>query len=1305
MKAKSKIEKSSCTSWQRIVASVVTFVFTIQLCMPAIAGATSILESSLIEAELNTNYLFQRESSSDYQFKSADYLDTNAHQQDVNIETFFERLKQTSKENLPPPIMIPIGVGDITVILPHYPLTKRVGTNFVQSRYIRSQVYAQLGRNLINTQVYGAEQEQISKLYDNAYNYALASGKLFGTSLGLTAAQIPSDMVWPEIRYINGEDVLVPILYLKSSTITAQKVTGDENEFGGNSITLAGLQIDNSDVTFRRNAFLQVAGNLINNQGNLIAEGDLQIIAGGALRNISGIISSEGDLVIGAHSIENRTIVHRYDLGTLQSERFGPIAEINAQGDIFFKTSSDIILLGSVVSAGETIRFEAGGDIYIGSQQITNQAEGSSGSISYQRSTVSHLASKVSASDTIAMIAQGNILIDASEIVSDNGHIELLAGLGITVEDNLDVTQSYRKGKYGKRKIEESVYQTVAIRSILDAGKGIRLHSNFGDITLRAVDITSHEGTEVKATGGGINLLMTTETDHYSYSSIKKGLFTVSTENRGHVIETGVTNSIVGGLAVEALSGVNVEYEGDSSLTMDQQISKLAQMEGLEWMADVRTNTPDVDWTAIELKYEEWNESRTSISPAFAAVISVAMAIATSGASAGWFEAAISAGLASLESQLVISLANGIVNGDIPGAMEDLASTETLKSIGVAMVTAGAVKAIDVKFFGADTNAIAEGKAASEAVLAIDPTNIVGADQAFQLAFDAAIQESTLTIAQQSAQAVTHAAVRAGLESAVYDLDFKDSFVQSLAQQGIDILGQHMAEKIGAAFDHNPQGSPNPLDTALKYIFHAGAGCAIGVATAENSGEQNSSDGCATGAFGAVVGEFVGSVYEERTQSEVEEATVAMEQLLIDFEGDIDQLVQRGYSNLQIKELLRADYGLGALEERVDHLKQQGVNLARFSAALGAFAAGAEASGINIAADTGANAAENNALFLIALAPLLLKAIDAAIIGYDLYQIYKVYEEQGEEAGEAALANYLLESAGAKLLESLFPGGKIAGKIYSKIEHNELVQAIRQLGANSADSFLNLIQANTGSLGDSVVKYVNRRKLKDSPDITYNGGHVPTQHKILKVSDKYSFDGDIIIGPNNGRYRDSGVLYNGRPVLERADGNGGYFVLDENGLQHPISSPFSSTIVERRIYHEEKVNDIVDSIGDSDGLIVQKEVSIQYDNLGHPDHGTLARADLSITGGMPGKTIDIPEGFELYDLDGNRVTGGIQLDTNGQAILEVKTGNATLTGNQKTVYSACQLGQASACGNNATFAEFKDEIVPTSVYVLRPTEG
>ncbi|WP_444888489.1 DUF637 domain-containing protein [Microbulbifer sp. JMSA008] len=940
MNTEKNTARSSYTRWQRLIASMVTFFFSMQLCMPAMAGVAGVIESALIEAELNANYLFQREDNNEYQFKSADYLDTNAHQTDVNIESFFKRLKESSKENLPAPLMIPIGVGDITVILPHYPLIKRVGTNFVQSRYIRSQVYAQLGRNLIDTQVYGTEREQISKLYDNAYNYALVSGKIFGEFLGLSASQITTDMIWPEVRFINGENVLVPILYLKSSTIDAQKVTGDENEFGGSLVELGGLQIDNTDVTFRRAAFLKIAENLVNNQGNLIAEDDLKIVAGGSLQNISGLISSGGDLIIGAHSIENRTIVHRYNLGKFQSERFGPIAEINAEGDIYFKTSSDIILQGSVVSAGESIRFDAGGDIYIGSQQITNQRDGSSGRISYRSSSIAHLASKLSASDTIALIAQGNILIDASEIVSDSGHIEILAGLGITIEDNLDVRESYRKGKYGKRKIEESVYQTVAIRSLLDAGKGVRLHTEYGDITLKATDITSTEGTRVSAKNGAVNLLMTTETDHYSYSSVKKGLFTTTTEQRGHYIETGVQNTIVGGFAVEALNGLTVEYEGDPNLTLDEQIQVLSQFDGLEWMAEVRQNFPNADWQAVDLAYEEWNESSTTLSAAAMAVITIIVAVCTYGAGAGMIGAAsgttqaamANAAFTTMVNTTTMATANATVNGGsiddiLKAGFEAVHSEEGLKSIATSVVTAGALSALDTQFFNAK-DLVTEGSTLAE----MQTVLINGVESSVPV----------LSLTGQALQTVIHATVSAGIQTTFNGGSFEEQFISSLATDAINNIGESLTENIIGS----------DLSTAVKYIARASTGCLTGALSSELN-DADAESACLTSAGGSIVEQLVSEAFDpqvdplEAKQQELAdwlEKNISGEITLLD---DIDLQDYLSSGNIGPDAVFYISE-FSKVRSELTQLTLLSTNISRLTAALGAFVVGAGGSDISI---------------------------------------------------------------------------------------------------------------------------------------------------------------------------------------------------------------------------------------------------------------------------------------------------------------------------------------------------------------------
>jgi myo-inositol-hexaphosphate 3-phosphohydrolase len=82
----------------------------------------------------------------------------------------------------------------------------------------------------------------------------------------------------------------------------------------------------------------------------------------------------------------------------------------------------------------------------------------------------------------------------------------------------------------------------------------------------------------------------------------------------------------------------------------------------------------------------------------------------------------------------------------------------------------------------------------------------------------------------------------------------------------------------------------------------------------------------------------------------------------------------------------------------------------------------------------------------------------------------------------------------------------------------------------------------------------------------------------------------------------------------------------------------------------------------------------------------------------------VPEGFTAYDLDGKQLDS-IPLGSNGQgiAIVETKTGKATLSGNQSVGYPEVVDGTVTGVGANARDANLGG-IVPadTPVVVLTP---
>lgn len=1083
----------------RVAAYFLSFLAAFSPVLPTLANT---LPDYLIEDDLNSTPVFQKVNTPSVQYQTPSFIEA-ATIGGEHIESFEKTLLSESRSTLGDPTYVPIGVGGITTIIPIYPNHKLIGTRAVQSRYVRTQIEAILGKSLIDASIssYANETNQLNKLYANALSYAKNNtDKFFGDRLDLNqdasgGLSVPENMIWPELREINGEEVLVPIVYLSESTVETQKVDEDENQFAGN-VTASSLTVRNSNVTFLRDALLNVAGDITVVSGSLAGKESLEIQAGGTFSNLSGTIEAlEGNLIIGAANIYNGTVVYRYDTGQMQGTRYGSIASIEAGGDVVLRSYSDIVFQAGT-AGGQNLTLAADGNISLGTQQLFSGGESRYGSGVKIWSAVSFLQSKLTAEDTIKLVASGAIEIDAAEIVA-GGHIEILAGLGITVLDEMEQYQMQAKGKFGKREVNESIYQTVAIRALLDAGKGIKLSTDFGDIAIRAADISSLAGTSVSAKNGTVNLLMTTETDHYSYSSIKEGLFTTKTISKGNNFETGVPNSIVGGFSVEALNGINVEYEGDPDLSLEGQVRQLASMdEGLSWMVDVM-EADKAQWQEIVMQYEEWDTSSTSLSPAFAAVIAIAVAcvagpagaaVAESAAAAGVIStasgamgAAIAAGTTSLISQATLAAANGAVNGDIGGAMEDFASSDTFKSLAVAMVTAGAIAKVDAAFFNVDQASVVEASNAVEgaATAAQIQSGVDGAVNATNAV------SNGMSLTAQVGQAVTHAAVQAGAQSIILGADFEDSFVQSLVSNSLSIIGEKLANEIGTA------KSGGNINTATQLVAHAAVGCLTGGITAAVDGNDGES-GCVSGGGGAVIGELIGLAYTNN------------------LEEDLDSWIKE---ELAEGNVIDQD----AVMAQAMEFKRLGVDMAKLGAALTAFATGGD---VNIAANAGQNAAENNAFFLIAV---------VAVAAYTSYVSYKeggLYEGlQAIGRGDDPLAQAITSVAEA--------GIELAAEHYPE-ETQKAAQVLMAAGEKISAGVKVVMETEAG---ETVTRYWNEIPEEDRNALIGAGSVVSmiipagvvTKLKTLSKIDVEP--GEWIKDPNHANWKK--VSNEDREILER----------------------------------------------------------------------------------------------------------------------------------------------------------------------------
>jgi filamentous hemagglutinin len=134
---------------------------------------------------------------------------------------------------------------------------KRLGDGFYEQKLIQQALVARTGQRFIDG------QHSDEALFKYLMNNAIASKQQLGLSVGttLTSAQVAAlthDIVWLEEYEVNGEKVLVPVLYLAHAN----------NRVGPNGALIAGRDVN------------LVSGNDLTNSGTLKASNNLSASAG-----------------------------------------------------------------------------------------------------------------------------------------------------------------------------------------------------------------------------------------------------------------------------------------------------------------------------------------------------------------------------------------------------------------------------------------------------------------------------------------------------------------------------------------------------------------------------------------------------------------------------------------------------------------------------------------------------------------------------------------------------------------------------------------------------------------------------------------------------------------------------------------------------------------------------------------------------------------------------------------------------------------------------------------------------------------
>ncbi|MEE5172354.1 filamentous hemagglutinin N-terminal domain-containing protein [Pseudomonas alliivorans] len=431
---------------------------------------------------------------------------------------------------------------------------KRLGDGLYEQRLVQQAVVARTGQAFIQGQT--SNEAQFKYLMNNA----IASKQQLNLAVGVSlssqqVAALTHDIVWLEEHEVNGEKVLVPVLYLAQAD---NRLGPTGALIAGNDVSLiAGQNLDNVGTLLARNNLSAVAGNNLVNAGLIEAGNRLELLAGNDLINTAGGIIKGRDVSLTSLNgdvLNERSITSMDNdvRGQRQSDFVDSAARIEAANDMSISAGRDFINRGSVLESGRDLNIVAGRDLSIGTTEVNNSLFFDK---NHNSSDITQLGSTVTAGRDLGAKAGRDISLIASDIDAKRD-IAMAATENMTISSAADEEHSLSKSKKLTRQ-EDHVSQ---VATDLNAGGSVALQAgqNLAVISSR---ITAGQEAYLVA-GENLDILAAQDSDYSLYEKKKKGSFGAKSFKRDEVTDVkNIGSEITTGGDLVLASGGDQKYQ------------------------------------------------------------------------------------------------------------------------------------------------------------------------------------------------------------------------------------------------------------------------------------------------------------------------------------------------------------------------------------------------------------------------------------------------------------------------------------------------------------------------------------------------------------------------------------------------------------------------------------------------------------------------------------------------------------------------------------------------------------------------
>ncbi|WP_386262983.1 two-partner secretion domain-containing protein, partial [Xanthomonas translucens] len=392
----------------------------------------------------------------------------------------------------------------------------RLGDGFYEQRLVLDQITQLTGRRYLGNYADGVAQYRA--LLDGAV--AEAGALHLDVGVALTAEQVAAlthDIVWMVEQEYQGQKVLVPVVYLSSSTALTLRSDG------------ALLASDNGDVSLNATAGLSnsgsisgvnvsaTAGNLLN-QGRIAGTGTVALQAKQDLLNLGGQIAGRNVLLSAGNDLLSTT----RDALAGGDIRSG----ISADNTLLMNAGHDLTLTGTAVQAGGSAALQAGNNLVLQPTALRNESGLTRGGD----------ATSLTVGQDLSLLA-GNDLQLHGVAITAGGDAALQAGHDLSLTPATDAN--------GKATVRTSIVTDGSLQ--LAAGH---------DITIRQAEVKAG-GDLIAAAGHDLNVTSvlgesTTTTDHSRQGKTKVTTTTTTQDIDQQALSAG------GNLILSAGNDVNL---------------------------------------------------------------------------------------------------------------------------------------------------------------------------------------------------------------------------------------------------------------------------------------------------------------------------------------------------------------------------------------------------------------------------------------------------------------------------------------------------------------------------------------------------------------------------------------------------------------------------------------------------------------------------------------------------------------------------------------------------------------------------